>query len=176
LPHITEELWRRVYDESESVHTTDWPTAGSYDADLDAGETAMAVISALRGYKSDHGLALNAELSTVKVVGHVGEFADAVAGAMHVAEIEVSEDEPDITTEVSGVDLDYSLVGPEFGNEVGDIDAAIEAGEFEVDGETLVVGDEYELDDEMFEIERTRTYSGEGQMVETDHAVVIVQE
>ena len=176
LPHITEELWRRVYDEDESVHTTDWPSAGGYEADLHAGETAMDVISALRGYKSDNGLALNAALSTVKIFGHVGEFADAVAGAMHVEEIAVSEDEPEITTEISGVDLDYSLVGPEFGSEVGDIDAAIEAGEFEVDGDTLVVGGEYELDDEMFEIERTRTYSGEGQMVETDHAVVIVQE
>ncbi len=176
LPHITEELWTRVYGEEESVHTSDWPTSGGYEADLPAGETAMDVISALRGYKSDNGLALNAPLSRVKIFGHVGEFAEPVAEAMHVEAIEATEDEPEITTEISGVNLDYSLVGPEFGNEVGDIDAAIEAGEFEIAGETLLVGDEYELDAEMFEIERTRIYSGEGEMIETEHAVVIVQE
>ena len=176
LPHITEELWTRVYGEEASVHTSDWPTAGGYEADLQAGETAMAVISALRGYKSDNGLALNAPLSNVKIFGHVGEFAEPVAEAMHVDEIEATEDELEITTEISGVDLDYSLVGPEFGSEVGDIDAAIEAGEFEVDGDSLLVGDEYELGADMFEIERTRIYSGEGEMIETEHAVVIVQE
>ncbi|WP_436901774.1 valine--tRNA ligase [Halovenus halobia] len=176
LPHITEELWTRVYGEEKSVHTSDWPAAGGYEADLQAGETAMAVISALRGYKSDNGLALNAPLSRVKIFGHVGEFAEPVAEAMHIDAIEATEDEPEITTEISGVDLDYSLVGPEFGNEVGDIDAAIETGEFEIDGDTLLVGGEYELGADMFEIERTRIYSGEGQMIETEHAVVIVQE
>ncbi|MFT4946246.1 MAG: valyl-tRNA synthetase [Natronomonas sp.] len=175
LPHITEELWDRVYDEDDSIHTSDWPTAGGYEADLRAGETAMEAISALRGYKSDNGLALNATLSRVKIFGHVGEFAGPVAEVMHVEEIEATEDEPEIRTEISGIDLDYSLVGPEFGSDVGAIDDAIEAGDFEIDGDTLLVGGEYELDEEMFGIERKRIYSGEGEMIETESAVVIVQ-
>ena len=174
LPHVTEELWTRIYDEPRSIHTTDWPTAGGYEADLDAGETAMEVISALRRYKTDNGLPLNATLDRVEIYGRVGEFATPVAEVMHVDSIDAFDDEPDITTEISGVDLDYSLVGPEFGSEVGDIDAAIEDGDFEVDGDTLVVGGEFELDDGMFEIEESREYAGDGEMVETENAVVIV--
>ncbi|WP_276272587.1 valine--tRNA ligase [Haloarcula litorea] len=175
LPHVTEELYDRVYAADSSVHTTDWPTPGGYEADLEAGETAMEVVSALRRYKTEHGLPLNADLDHVEVYGHVEGFADAVAEAMHVDRLETFDEAPDITTEVSGIDLDYSLVGPEFGSDVGDIDAAIEAGDYEIDGDTLVVAGEFELADEMFTVEESRTYSGDGEMTETDSAVVVVR-
>ncbi|PSQ50790.1 valine--tRNA ligase [Halobacteriales archaeon SW_7_65_23] len=175
LPHITEELHHQLYDGEESLHTTDWPSTRGYEADLAAGETAMEVISALRRYKTENGLALNATLDHVEVYGHVGGFADAIAEVMHVDTLKTFDGEPDVTTEISDVDLDYSLVGPEFGNDVGTIDAAIEAEEFEVRDGTLVVDDgAFELGDEMFEIERSRTYSGDGEMTETESAVVIV--
>ncbi|MFC6864797.1 valine--tRNA ligase [Halomicroarcula sp. GCM10025817] len=176
LPHVTEELWVQIYHEEGSVHTTDWPTPGGYEADLEAGETAMEVVSALRRYKTENGLPLNADLEHVEVYGHVDGFEQAIAEAMHVATLDVFEDAPDITTEVSDIDLDYSIVGPEFGSSVGDIDAAIEAGDYEIDGDTLVVaGGEFELDDEMFAVEESRTYSGEGEMTETESAVVVVR-
>ncbi|WP_436911695.1 valine--tRNA ligase [Halosimplex marinum] len=177
LPHVTEELWQRLYadggDGLDSVHTTDWPETRGYEADLAAGETAMEVIAALRRYKTDNGLALNADLDRVQVYGTIAGFEDAVAEAMHVAELETLDEAPEVTTEVTGVDLDYSLVGPEYGSEVGDIDAAIESGEFEeVDGKLEVAG--VELDSEMYEIEEARTYSGDGEMIETESAVLIV--
>jgi valyl-tRNA synthetase len=174
LPHITEELWARVYDEDDSIHTTDWPTAGGYDADLEAGETAMEVVSALRRYKTENGLPLNADLDHVEVFGHIAGFEDAVAEAMHVAQLDTYDEAPDITTEVSGIDLDYSLVGPEFGSEVGAIDAAIEDGDYEIDGDELHVAG-VTLGDEMFAVEESRTYSGEGEMTETESAVVVVR-
>jgi len=180
LPHVTEELWDRLYDsearDADSIHTTDWPVEGGYEADLEAGETAMEVVSALRRYKTENGLPLNADLDHVEVYGHVGGFAEAVAEAMHVERLETYEETPDITTEVSDIDLDYSLVGPEFGSEVGDIDAAIAEGDYEIDGDTLVVaGGAFELPEEMFAVEESRTYSGEGEMIETEHAVVVVR-
>jgi len=176
LPHVTEELWTRLYDADESLHTADWPAPRGYEADLAAGVTTMAVISALRRYKTENGLALNASLDHVEVYGHLGSFAGAIQDVMHVGTVEAFDGEPDVTTEISDVDLDYSLVGPEFGEDVGVIDAAIESGEFEVDGDALVVaGGEFELPGEMFEIERSRTYSGEGEMIETEAAVVIVR-
>ena len=180
LPHVTEELWQRLYadggadaDGLDSIHTEDWPETRGYDADLGAGETAMEVIAALRRYKTEHGLALNAALDRVEVYGHVAGFEDAIAEAMHVGSLETFEEDPDVTTEVTGVDLEYSLVGPEFGGKVGDIDAAIEAGDFEeTDGKLQVAG--VELTAEMFEVETARTYSGDGEMVETESAVVVV--
>jgi len=175
LPHITEELWDRLYGGDGSVHTTDWPDPRGYEADLAAGETAMEVIAALRRYKTENGLALNADLDAVEVYGHVAGFEAAIASAMHVDDLETFDDTPEITTEIAGIDLDYSLVGPEFGSAVGDIDAGIESGDYEIDGDTLVVAGEYELGDEMFTVEETRSYSGDGEMTETENAVVVVR-
>ncbi len=184
LPHITEELWERLYADGSadpvqsddgSIHTTDWPVAGGYEADLEAGETAMEVVSALRRYKTENGLPLNADLEHVEVYGHIAGFEDAVAEAMHVDQLAVFEDDPDITTEISDIDLDYSVVGPEFGSDVGAIDDGIESGDYEIQDDTLVVAGEFELGPELFEIEESRKYSGEGEMTETESAVVVVQ-
>ncbi len=195
LPHVTEEIWQATYAESEaqrasdsraaeprdseadafdSVHTEDWPEPRGYEADLEAGETAMEVISALRRYKSERQLPLNEDLEGVSVFGAVEGFEDAIRNVMHVGELEVLEDEPEITTEVASIDLDYSKVGPKFGSKVGEIDAGLEAGEYEIDGDTLEVADE-ELGEELFEVSLERTYSGDGEMLETESAVVIVE-
>ena len=177
MPHITEELWHRCYDEDGSIHRTDWPHERGYEADLRAGETAMEAISALRRYKTDHALALNTALDHVEVYGHVEGFADVIADVMHVETLETYTEAPEITTEIADIDLDYATVGPEYGAQVQEIDAAIDEGAFELVDGTLLVGDgEFELGADLFEIEETRTYSGEGEMIETENAVVVVQD
>jgi valyl-tRNA synthetase len=93
---------------------------------------------------------------------------------MHVAELEAYDDAPDIESVVTGIDLDYAVVGPEFGSSVPDIEAGIESGDYELtDGVLRVAG--HELDAEMFDVEEERRYSGDGEMVEADEAVVVVQ-
>ncbi|MEF8843363.1 MAG: valine--tRNA ligase [Haloarculaceae archaeon] len=182
LAHVTEELWQELYaddaegEASESIHLADWPAQLGIEADRAAGEAALAVVGALRKYKSDRGLALNEPIERVRVYGDgldVGAFAEDVAGAMHVERLEVLAERPAVETVVSGIDLDYSLVGPEFGGDVADIDAAIEAGEYDLDGEVLRAAD-HELDAEMFEVEEERRYDGEGELLELDEAIVIV--
>ena len=173
LAHVTEELWRDMYGDG-SVHTADWPEPLGIDADLSAGELAMDVVAALRKYKTDHQLSMNADLDAVRVYGDVEAFADDIRRVMHVDELESVDDAPPVESVVTGVDLDYSLVGPEFGNQVGDIEAAIAQGDYEVeDGRLHVAG--VELDAEMFEIEEERQYTGEGEMIEAGDTVVIVR-
>ncbi len=198
LPHATEEIWQAVYangssEAFESVHTRDFPDPRGYEADLEAGETAMEVISALRRYKSENQLPLNAELESVKVFGPVAGFEEAIRDVMHVRDLEVLEEPPEISTEVASIDLDYATLGPEYGPKVGEIDAAIDAGEFEIvedsaeprsadsssgdeprEGRVLRVAGE-ELEADLFEVELERTYSGEGQMLETESAVVVLE-
>nr|WP_243645289.1 valine--tRNA ligase [Natrarchaeobius chitinivorans] len=195
LPHVTEEIWQAVYadgeerrvsesssgeseprDRLESIHTRDWPEPQGHEADLEAGETAMEVIGALRRYKSENQLPLNEPLETVSVFGPVGGFEDAIQNVMHVQNLDLLETEPEVTTEIASIDLDYSTLGPKFGSAVGDIDAGIDAGEYEIDddGDVLRVAGE-ELESDLFEVERERTYSGAGEMLETDSAVVVVE-
>ncbi|WP_251341844.1 valine--tRNA ligase [Haloplanus halophilus] len=173
LAHVTEELWRDMYD-GGSVHTTDWPAPLGVEADLDAGERAMAVVAALRKYKTDHQLSMNADVDAVRVYGDVADFADDIRRVMHVAELESVDEEPPVESVVTGIDLDYSLVGPEFGERVSDIEAAIAEGDYEIEDGRLYVADA-ELDPEMFEIEEERQYAGDGEMVEAGETVVIVR-
>jgi valyl-tRNA synthetase len=173
LAHITEELWRDMHG-SGSVHRTTWPEPLGLDANA-AGETALAVVSALRRYKSDNQLSMNADLGSVKVYGDVAGFEEDIRRVMHVDELETSDAEAPIESVVTGIDLDYSLVGPEFGNRVSEIDAAIDAGNYEItDGVLRAAG--VELDPEMFSTEEERRYTGAGEMVETERAVVIVRD
>ncbi|WP_425499325.1 valine--tRNA ligase [Natronosalvus caseinilyticus] len=188
LPHATEEIWQAVYassaeatdededgDDFDSVHTETWPVPQGYEANLEAGETAMEVISALRRYKSERQLPLNASLDSVAVYGPIEGFVDAVQDVSHVRSLESLEEPPEITTEVASIDLDYATLGPKYGAKVGEIDAAIDAGEYELEDETLAVAGE-ELEADVFEVDLERTYSGDGEMIETESAVVIVDD
>ncbi|GAA0670960.1 valine--tRNA ligase [Natronoarchaeum mannanilyticum] len=179
LPHITEEIWQSLYADGgsvaeDSVHLRDWPTPSGYDADLQSGETALEVIGALRRYKSEHQLALNAELDRVEVYGRIDGFEDVVRDVMHVDELDARDEAADVTTEIAEISLDYSQVGPKFGEKVGEIDAALENGEYELSDGTLEVAGE-ELGADLFEVREERTYAGEGQMIEADDLVVVVQ-
>jgi valyl-tRNA synthetase len=173
VPHVTEELHTTLYGD-DSVHTLAWPEPEGYESNRAAGETALEVISALRGYKTDNGLALNATLGDVAVYGDIEGFEDAISGVMHVETLERLDEAPAISTEVAGIDLDYSKVGPEFGSKVGAIDSAIETGEYAVSNGQLHVADEV-LDSKLFEVEEERTFAGEGEFIETENAVVIVR-
>jgi valyl-tRNA synthetase len=185
VPHVTEEVWQAMYAGSEagddtgdgtpgSLHLADWPEPRGYTADLEAGETAMAVISALRRYKTDSGLPLNADLEAVAVFGNAAGFEEAIASAMHVADLQVHDETPEIETTIADVDLEYSIVGPEYGERVGEIDAAIASGEYEIrDGRLQVAG--VELAPEAFELEEERTFSGEGELIETGDAAIVVR-
>ena len=177
LPHVTEEIWAARYGETEpttSIHLTDWPAPRGYDADAEAGRTAMTAVSALRRYKTDAGLALNEPLETVEIYGRVEGFAEAIADVMHIEELLVREDDPAIETEITGIDLEYAAVGPEYGERVQDIEAAIEADEFELVEDRLAVAG-VELAPEMFSVETSREYSGEGELLETESATIVVR-
>ena len=174
LAHITEELWRDMYDEG-SVHRADWPAPLGFDADFAAGETALEVVSALRKYKSDRQLSMNAELDEVVVYGDVAGFEAEISRVMHVGRIETSDETPPVESVITGIDLDYSVVGPEHGSRVPDIERGIADEAYDlVDGELHVAG--VELAPDAFAVDEERRYAGDGEMIEVDGAVVIVRD
>jgi valyl-tRNA synthetase len=178
LPFVTEEVWSAAYaDGEESLHRQPWPETLGYDAPLAPGERAMSVVSALRSFKSDRGLALNADLAAVDVYADIAGYEDAVANVMHVEELAVYPDAtaPEATAEIDSIDLDYATVGPKYGEAVGDIEAAIAAGEFEIDDDGSLHAAGERLPAEEFEVVESHTYDGEGTLIEADDAVIIVR-
>jgi valyl-tRNA synthetase len=172
LPHITEEVWNQMYA-GKSIHTTSWPENSGEDADLEAGKNAMQVISALRKYKSDKQMSLNEEIEHVQVFGNVSGMENAIQGVMHVQDLEELEEEPETEEKVVEISLDYSKAGPKYGDKIGEIEAALENNEWALDGPRLEVAGEH-LKPEEFEVEEERTYTGDGEMLETENCIVIV--
>ena len=113
----------------------------------------------------------------MSVYGEIGGFESDIRNVMHVGTLETLDSEPEIESVVTGIDLDYSVVGPEYGADVPDIEDGIENGEYELgeDDETLAVAG-HELSAEEFTVERERQFTGGGEMLETDSALVIVRE
>ncbi|MEM5804808.1 MAG: valine--tRNA ligase [Candidatus Aenigmatarchaeota archaeon] len=91
VPHVTEEIYRHLFKEHEgdkSVHVSAWPTA-DWEFPTEEGDKAAAAIAAIRQWKHDQKLPLNAELKKVTLAeGSVAkEFLDDVRGAMKVKEV-----------------------------------------------------------------------------------------
>jgi len=191
LAHVTEELWHDMYADGasdpdavdaavadgarDSIHLADWPEPLGLDADHEAGAAATAVVAVLRKYKSANQLPLNAELDAVEVYADVRGFEEDITGVMHVDDLTVHPDaDAPVETVVTGIDLDYATIGPKYGDQVGDIEAAIAREAYEIDGEELHVADVTLVGDE-FAIEKERQYRGEGELLEADDVVVIVR-
>ena len=181
LAHVTEELWHDMYaadaegDAADSVHLADWPEPLGLEANHEAGAAATAVVAVLRKYKSENQLPLNAELDAVEVYADVRGFETDITGVMHVADLQVHpEADAPVETVVTGIDLDYATIGPKYGDQVGDIEAAIASGEYEIDGDELHVAG-VTLVDEEFAIEEERRYRGDGELLQADDVVVIVR-
>jgi valyl-tRNA synthetase len=189
---VTEELWHDMYADGasdpdavdaavadgarDSIHLADWPESLGLEADHEAGAAATAVVGVLRKYKSENQLPLNAELDAVEVYADVRGFEDDITGVMHVDDLTVHPDaDAPVETVITGIDLDYATIGPKYGDQVGDIEAAIAQKAYEIDGEELHVAGVTLVDDE-FAIEEERQYRGDGELLEADDVVVIVSE
>ena len=174
LSHVTEEIWNDMY-ESSSIHRNKWPEQSKVEADLEAGENSMEVISAIRKYKTENQMSPNTELEKIQVYGNISGLEDAIKEVMHVEGLEELEKEPETEKKIIRISLDYSKAGPKYGDKVGKIEQALENQEYSIDAGHLDVAGEH-LKPEMFEVEQERNFTGEGEMIETENTLVIIRE
>ena len=172
LSHTTEEIWNELY-ENTSIHRSDWPEEMEVETDKEAGENAMEVISALRKFKTEHQMSLNEEIEKIEIYGNISGLENAIKEVMHVKELENLDGEPETERKVIEIKLDYSEAGPKYGDKVSKIEEALENNEYMIHDGRLEVADEH-LKPEMFEVLQERTYTGEGEMMETENTIVIV--
>lgn len=75
LPYVTEEIYQLVYTglaENRSIHLSPWPTVSKDLIDERAdkiGDLLLQIATAVRRYKSNAGLSLGAEMSTLAING-----------------------------------------------------------------------------------------------------------
>jgi valyl-tRNA synthetase len=152
LPHITEEVYQTHYmklDGKASLHISDWPKEILQDEDtLIKGELAKNIIAALRNWKSDNRLALNAEIAIVEIVA--GEkkdlFSDIKADISNTVRVKMldiveSVDIEEVPVSVLPV---FAKIGPKFKENAGEIANILKSADAALVSEALE-GEGYEI-------------------------------
>ncbi|AIY90211.1 Valyl-tRNA synthetase [Geoglobus acetivorans] len=184
-PFMAEECWQ-VFSGDGSVHLQRYPEADETLIDENAerkGEMIKEIVEAIRRYKHDNGLALNAPMGRIGIF--VKESIDTrdIAGAVN-AEVEIVEEMPEIQMGIAEVKPKFSIIGPKFRDRAGAvINAVKQMSEAEIlkfinEGRvTLSInGEEYELESEWFEFKFEKSISGKNvDVVETSSAVIIIE-
>ncbi len=130
-PFLTEEAWDALPNTSGSVHAADWPAIEAVDEDAERiGKLIADIASTVRGWKSDHGLALNAELGRVEV--YPDEMPEDPIDTYDLSEainspVVIRQGEPAVELVPIGIEPDHSVIGPEFRDKAGDVIAALES-------------------------------------------------
>jgi valyl-tRNA synthetase len=113
LPHFAEECYHHL--KGRSVHREPWVSFGFQDAPArEQGDLVVRIVSGLRTYKHDHGMALNAPFGrlTVYTKAPVEDGGDA-ARALN-ATIAWRAEEPRLERRAGDVKFNMGVVGPAF--------------------------------------------------------------
>ncbi|HUV23809.1 MAG TPA: valine--tRNA ligase [Methanomassiliicoccales archaeon] len=176
LPHVTEEIYQSFFQEmdgAKSVHVSDWPEPILVDEDEEErGEFLKEVISAIRKWKSERGMALNHEIELVELVGEKASYLLGVERDILetvrakrlqiVSEIELEE-------KVTNLKPVLSKLGPEFKQQAKEIISKVQQFDpYEIapsiETGTLVIalsdGTKVKLDGNYFEVEKKLTLGG----------------
>lgn len=192
-PHFADEVYDHLPGTEGSVHAASWPEV-EFDEDPETegptaerkGDLIAEVASEIRAWKSDAGMALNADLDRVEVYSDLGRGWDTYDLSEAVnAPVYPESGRPNVELVPVGVDPDHSVIGPEFRDEAGQVVAALESADFntlknqkEIDGEVTVEvgGEDVTVDGDAVEIEEEyRAESGEEvEVIETETATVLV--
>jgi valyl-tRNA synthetase len=185
-PFITEELSAHLPGTDGSVHATEWPSVAMEDPEaIEAGELIATVASEVRAWKSDRGMALNADLDRVELYLE-GRRPDTYDLSETInAPVHVREGNPDVELTPVEIDIAYDLIGPEFRDRAGEVVDALEAADpAELQAQKVSRDDlEIDLDDETVTvdgdavtvIEEYRSEAGEEvDVIEVGEATVLI--
>jgi valyl-tRNA synthetase len=186
-PHFAEELYHYLTGTDESVHAVAWPDVEFADEEAARkGDLVAEVASEIRAWKSEEGMALNADLDRIEVYSEHGREWDTYDLSEAVnAPVYPEAGEPNVELVPVGVDPDHSVIGPQFRDKAGQVVATLESADLtqlknqkEIEGEiTLTVdGEEVTIEGDAVEIEEEyRAESGEEvEVLETERATVLV--
>ena len=89
LPYVTEEIYTTLFaDEYDSIHRSAWPRLESLPIDRDddtamaAGDALVTIATAVRRYKSEHGLSLGRELARLQIATDSATLADVFQASL----------------------------------------------------------------------------------------------
>jgi valyl-tRNA synthetase len=185
-PFLAEECWSKF--EKGSVHLQKYPEPDESLIDERAeknGERIRAIVSAVRKYKHERGMALNAPLRKLIIYSRLDEIDTRdIAGATN-SEVEIVTEMPEITERVRRLKPKFAILGPMFKDKTKEVVRAVESLNDDQRAELVSKGSikveissgEVEIKAEWFEVETERFMEGrEVSLIQTAYDVIIIEE
>jgi isoleucyl-tRNA synthetase len=169
MPFLAEELWQnlvrdRAADAPDSVHLSGWPTAAAVDREaLKAFALAQTAISLGRGARAQGNRKLRQPLREaviatpdVEARAAMESLREEIALELNVKHIRIA----DAVDELLEVEIipNFKVLGPKLGKDIPRVQQLLRDGQYERDGDAVVVGG-YTLTSAEIEL-RTRPREG----------------
>ena len=121
MPHVTEDVYQEhfvKFDGAKSIHLTSWPEPIFVDEGAEkVGELMKDIIAAIRGWKSEKKIPLNAELKSVELIGSDAKIlADAkadISETVKAVKMDILE-KANLTEDYTAVKPVHAKLGPAF--------------------------------------------------------------
>ncbi len=191
IPHIADEIYELYYQEMDgkkSITISEWPGTSIDDQDeLERGEILKDIIAAVRNWKSEKGMALNAEIGVLEIIGEnvnniLGCEGD-IAGTLKAKDVLMLGERELIETPVA-IKPKHSVMGPKFKQDAKHIvdilskldpvdgARALETGELDI---KLLSGNTVKIEPDMVDIIKVPTIDGkEVQTVTVGDLLIII--
>lgn len=186
-PHITEELYQAHFARVEgrkSIHVSPWPEVRRElkSPELEArAEQVVKLVEAVRRFKGERGMALNAPLGKLVVVASgevleaLREGADTIEGTLHLKELVLTE-QAELEERVAELVPDFSRLGPEFREHAGRVAEYMRSHAEEVARNLEAAGvHRFTLDGRSFELRREHVKSVRREVLLRGEALESVQ-
>ena len=192
MPHVTEEVYQERFRATEgcrSIHLTAWPEPVLRDEPAEkAGELLADVLAAVRSWKSEKKIALNAELGMIELVGADAQIlastVDDIKETTKAKDVRVAP-EAKLTEEVVGVKPVHAKLGPAFKAQAkaivsavaamppADAAAALAGGALSLD----IDGEKVEVSAEFFELDKRLMLDGKAvETIQVGNVLVLIEQ
>ena len=190
MPHVTEDIYQEhfvKYEGTKSIHITEWPTTIFIDEEaVKIGEAITEITSAIRAWKSEKKMPLNAELSKVEIIGEDSPMLEK--GYQDIVETSKIKEllflkEAELKEEIVAIKPVHSKLGPAFKTQAKgivtalatlspkDVNAMTKDGlELTVDGEKMILANEF------WETEKRLTLGGKAvETIQLGNTLIVLQ-
>ncbi len=114
MPFVTEEIWS--WWQEGSIHTAQWPREKElpFDAERDVYETAVAVVTEMRSYKSEAKISMKTEVVKTKMLGglfHEGKWIialDDIKDTCNITDVSITPDSIEKTDDARFFDIAHT--------------------------------------------------------------------
>ncbi len=178
LPYFSEEIYSHL--KQESVHLQSWPQVDEslIDADTETrGELIKEITAAIRRYKSEHGMALNAQLAGIEIYSLLDDVSD-IAGAAN-SDVNLKTGIPDFETVPAALKPNMKVLGKTYRSRAKQIAEELFNADPKLAASGSVVltvdGEDFILDNSFFTVEKERLLKGKAvDVLEVGNALIVI--